>query len=74
MRLPGFTAGASLNMAGRAYRALASRDTLDQTGTHKAGSIESAADCNSLRDCCAQCPPGMRGLCDCCIQYQLQRC
>jgi hypothetical protein len=71
MKLPGFTAVASLNMARGAYRASASRDTLDRTGTHKAGGVELAVNCSWLQSCCAQVPPGNRSLSECCISYDL---
>ena len=71
MKLPGFTADASLHTARGVYRASTPGDALDRTERHKAGGIAPAVDCNWLKNCCAQVPTGMRSLSNCCIQYQL---
>lgn len=54
MRLPGFTADASLRPVRYVYGSLTAGDALDRTGAHEARSIVPAVDCQSLGMCCAR--------------------
>ena len=74
MKLPGFTADASVYTSRSDYSGIQSANALDQYGMQKAGGVQPAASCQELKQCCAQCPPGMRALCTCCVQYLLQNC